>query len=63
MPPGRWLRSELEDKVAQLRGQLPATSESLAGAKAHQVANLRPELSEQSGRQTAWCPCAIGRGR
>jgi hypothetical protein len=40
-------QTELEGKVAQLRGQLLVTGESLAGAKARQVANLRPELSEQ----------------
>jgi hypothetical protein len=39
-------QTELEDKVAQLREQLLATGESLAGAKARQAANLRPELSE-----------------
>jgi hypothetical protein len=40
-------QTELEGKAAQLRGQLLATGESLAGAKARRVANLRPELSEQ----------------
>nr|NIO71923.1 M28 family peptidase [Anaerolineae bacterium] len=40
-------QTELEGKVAQLRGQLLVTGESLAGAKARQVASLRPELSEQ----------------
>jgi len=40
-------QTELEDKVGQLREQLLATGESLAGAEARQVANLRPELSEQ----------------
>jgi hypothetical protein len=40
-------QTELEDKTAQLREQLLATGESLAGAKARQASNLRPELSEQ----------------
>ncbi len=40
-------QTELESKITQLRGQLLVTGESLAGAKARQVANLRPELSEQ----------------
>jgi len=40
-------QTELEDKVAQLREQLLVTGESLAGAKVGEVANLRPELSEQ----------------
>jgi hypothetical protein len=40
-------QTDLEDKVAQLRKQLLATGESLAGTKVRQAANLRPELSEQ----------------
>jgi len=39
-------QTELEDKAAQLCEQLLAIGESLAGAKARQAANLRPELSE-----------------
>jgi hypothetical protein len=40
-------QTELEDKAAQLREQLLATGESLAGAEVRQVANLRPERSER----------------
>jgi hypothetical protein len=40
-------QTELEGKAAQLHGQLLATGESLAGSKSGEVANLRPELSEQ----------------
>jgi hypothetical protein len=40
-------QTDLGDKAAQLREQLLAAGESLAGAKARHFADLRPELSGQ----------------
>jgi hypothetical protein len=49
-------QADLEDKVAQLREQLLASGESLAGAKTGEFANLRPELSEQEGEADRLVP-------
>jgi hypothetical protein len=49
-------QTELEDKLAQLREQLLVTGESLAGAKAGEVASLRPEFSEQEQKADRLVP-------